>query len=209
MSPIWILILLVACFAKKNEQLLSVCARCRASRNSIPLLRRDDMRFAILLPVSVKCLSCDRIEGTCPDLALAPLTRLTQLEALDLTHFPQLTQPLPQLPSLLSLHMKTDYLPDVASVAMTLQELHWSAPRIDFSPPNTLAHFTRLHILVATGFTIHSLSPEVLPLSLGYISLCCEAANAIDADHLELPAGGHIVKSCIDGRRQMVVWARL
>ena len=189
--------------------LFSVYACCRASHNSMPLLCRDDMRFAIMLPVNLKYLdlSCDTTERACPDLA--PLTRLTQLAALNLSNFQQLTQPLPQLPSLSSLLVKTDYLPDVSSVAMTLQELGLYAPRIDFSPPNTLAHFTRLDALSVTAFTIHNFNPGVLPPSLGYINLACDAQSRINADQLTFPAGGHIIKNCVEGRRYLVIWARL
>ena len=166
------------------------------------------MRFAIMLPVNVKYLGYDKPWGPCPDLA--QLTRLTQLKALHLQNWNPLTQPLPHLPSLLSLQGRTEDLQPLSPVALTLQELRVEAPHFDFRPPNTLAHFTRLHTLSVTADTIRNFNPKVLPLSVGSITVtCCVPGHSDDADQLAFPAGGHTVTEELEDIGEFVIsWTR-
>ena len=78
--------------------------------------------------------------GQCPDLA--PLATLAQLEELSLIS--PIDQPIPQLPALRFLQLKTSDLQVLSSVTATLEWLVLFAPDINFGQPFTLAHFTRL-----------------------------------------------------------------
>ena len=133
--------------------------------------------------------------------------KLTQLKALHLDYHHHLTQP--QLPSLLSLHVRTDDLQTVSPVAATLQKLELYAPHIDFALPNTLAHFTRLHTLSLVPATIRNFSPEVLPPSLGSITINGDVRGPpTEADKLAIPAGGHIVETFLGPSEYAISWTR-
>ena len=94
------------------------------TQSHVPLCR-DDIRFAIILPVNLEHLNYllpELCAGPCPDLA--PLARLTQLVELDLggiSDSEELPRPLPRLPALWYLRLWTETLQTVSSVAMTLQ----------------------------------------------------------------------------------------
>ena len=165
------------------------------------------MRFTIILPVNIRYLSCYTPRGACPDLA--PLTRLTQLVALHLAYTFELTQPLPQLPALLSLHVMTEDLQTVSSVAATLQELELYAADTDLRPPNTLAHFSRLHTLSLVPYEISNFSPKMLPPSLDSITVSSDLCGPmLDADDLVFPAGGHVVKTDLGDGEYVISWTR-
>ena len=176
-----------------------------------PLCRKDGC-FSImpsLVPVNLKHLTCGSSGNERPDVAL--LSRLTQLESLSLGwgyHWGfELTQPLPQLPALLSLHVWTRDFQTMLPVAATLQELHLFAVDIDFRPPNSLTRFTRLHALTVetkeTCDRIRNFSRTVLPPTLCSITMLYarrfqrRGSRGPDQVHqrFDFPAGGHVVKS--------------
>ena len=163
---------------------------------------REDVRCGAFLPSNLKYLTCHTPAGARPNLAV--LSRLTQLVVLNLEYSAELTQPLPQLPALLLLHLWTQDLQLVSSVATTLQELSLYAPHIDFRPPNSLTRFTRLHTLSLVAQTICGFTPEVLPPSLGFITIRYEGHHGQSADQLAFPAVGDIVKT----GEHVVSWTR-
>ena len=110
-----------------------------------------------------------RLREHTPSLAL--LARLMQLVQLELEVTQELTQPLPQLPSLLVLRVWTQDLQIVSSVALTLQELYLHAPSIDFRLPYTLARFTRLHTLFVTAPYLQVQPQGAAPLSGLYLHI--------------------------------------
>ena len=142
---------------------------CRALHTAAYPLCREDVRFTIFVPSNLKYLSCPTPLGARPDIAAQ--SRLTQLVVLDLDFSGELTQPLPPLPALLFLHVWTEDLQTVSSLAPTLQELSLYALHIDFRPPNTLAQFTCLVSFSCKQRCVVAWHSMTLGIPLGSFSL--------------------------------------
>ena len=137
----------------------------------------------------------------------SPADKTDKLVALDLSYPHELTQPLPQLPALLSLHVRTEDLQTVSSVA-ALQELEVSGGIASGRPTPWLTSHACTPCLWYYLAQSSTSTLNCCPPSLGSINIMGDVLCPPIADQLASPAGGNIDNIYLGHGEYVISWTR-